>query len=272
MRLNSIDTIVKGELLRHNLSIHYYIQRAYLALRFLRTINFDSAFFIKTITVPIINGKVAIPPDFVGLVRIGVANGSYLKELAPDDNLITYDGAVSSTPEENSSGSYYYPNTNKYGENLGGYFGYSHVSQDSYKIIYEENQILINNGVYANAPATVDLSWDTAATIMTLASTDVYDTDGGELLLQYTTDGMSKGVPYEADTSDLAVYVHPYGVDAMISYIDWKIASEGNRFVSRELRGDYYNELRKYRARINPLTGLMIKRSLRKHYGASIKN
>ncbi len=242
MNVYNIDTIVKGELLRHNLSIHYYIQRAYLALRFLRSINFDSAYYIKTETLTVTDNKITLPSDFVGLVRLGIKNGQYLDELAPDNKLLS--NTDTAVEEGDGTYAYWYPNINKYGENLGGYFGYSHLSGSSYKILLEENKILINNKV-----------------------SNVED----EVVLQYHSDGMTSGLPY-VDTPDLAVYIHPYAVDAMIAYIDWKTAVEGNRFVSRELKQEYFNELRKYRARINPLTMLQVKRSLRKHYHASPKN
>jgi len=241
MNLYNIDTVVKGELLRHKLSIHHYIQRAYLALRFLRSINFDSAYYTKTVTLSITANKVTLPVDFVGVVRLGIKNGQFLTRLEPDANLLSNTDAAA---EDVDGVGFWYPNINKYGQNLGGYFGYSHVSQNSYKILFEENKILINNEVTA---------------------------DETEIVLQYITDGLNVGVPYE-ESQDLAVYIHPYAFDALVAYMDWKISSEGNRFVSRELKQEYYNELRKYRARINPTTANMIKRSLRKSYHAAPKN
>ena len=247
MRLYKLDTILKGELLGHGLSIHYYVRRAYLALNFLRSINFDSAYFVTTVVSTITENKIDIPADFVGLVRIGVKNGQYVESLSPNAALIDNTLEVTEAEEPVYGFSYWYPNVNKYGENMGGYFGYSLVNENSYKILYEENKILIN----ANVSSVTD-----------------------EVVLQYHTDGLITGVPYDEDAvdNDTAVFIHPYATEALRTYVDWQLSTDDRRLDSALKEKRYYNELRKYRARINPITALMIKRSLRQFYKASPKN
>lgn len=243
MKLNKIDTIIKGELLGHGLSIHHYVRRAYLALNFLRSINFDSAYFITTTTETVVDNTIDIPNDYVGMVRIGVKNGQYIEQLAPNAGLID-NIVVASESEPVYGSSYWYPNVNKYGENMGGYFGYSLVNENSYKVLFEDNKILIN----ANVVAVSD-----------------------EIVLQYHTDGLVTGTPYEEEANLTDIFIHPYAIDAMRTYIDWWLSMDDSRLDSREKEKRYYNELRKYRARINPTTALMIKRSLRQFYKASPK-
>jgi len=243
MQTYKIDSIVKGTLLKENKSIHYYIPRAYLALEFLRSINFDSAYFIKKVVLTATDNKIAIPDDFVGLVRLGVKNGQRLERLGEDRSLIDNDETYNPDEQEVSGIVYWYPSVNKYGESFGSHFGYSAVSQRSYKVMLEENKILINNTVTA---------------------------EDDEFYLEYHSDGMSTGTPYLESTND--VYIHPYAVDALIAYIKWKLSENGNRFTARELERKYYNQLRLYRARLSNLTDLDIKRSLRRYYFGSPKN
>lgn len=259
MKMYEIDTIVKGELLRHGLSIHHYVKKAYLALQFLRSINFDSAYFIKVTTLTFINGKATLPSDFVGVVRIGYANGQYLERLSANDQLVGeastitgdygddygddyFTGTDSAYGALVTGGGWWYPNTNKYGENLGGYFGYSNVSEKSYKLLLQENKIYVNENM-------VDET----------------------IIMEYMTDGLSQ-LPYEDEEAVPIIYIHPYAVDAMKAYIDWMESQDGNRFVNKELKSQYYNELRKYRARMFSIDADQIRRSLRRAYYASPKN
>lgn len=244
MKLYKLDTQIKAELLRNGLSIHHYVRRAYLSLRFIRSMNFDSAWIVKTVTLEVTSNKIVIPDEFVGVVRIGFQNGQRVESLAPDNTLISNTDVY--TDDEETGTVYWYPNYNKYGENLGGYFGYSIASPNSYQILPEENKILINNELV---------------------------TDGDEVVLQYITDGMALG-RQDADGEIVSpiMYVHPYMIDALNAYIDWQLPNSDNRFVNREAKADYYNELRKWRARNNPLTADMIKNSLRRRTVASPKN
>lgn len=240
MRLYKVDTIIKGELLKKGLSIHSYVKRAYLAMRFLKSINFDSAYYIKTATLDITDNKITLPDDFVGVARIGISNGQYMETLTPDQKLLNTNDAA---PNDTYGGIYWYPNYNAYGENLGGYFGYSMLSSHGYKILFEENKIYINNNITS---------------------------ENDSVVLQYHTDGMEAGavgypVPYGT------MYIHPYAHDALCAYMDW-MAGDSSRLNDQLLERRYYNELRKYRARIRPLTPQMIKNSLRGNYHAGIKN
>ena len=241
MKLYKLDTIIKGELLRHGLSIHHYVKRAYLGLQFLRTVQLDSAIFIKTATLTITDNKVTIPEDYVDFVRIGIPNGQYVTRLSPDQNL--YDGT---SVDEDSLGdtTYWYPRINKYGENTGGYFGFQWENQSTFKVLHSEGKILLNDNVVN-------------------AATD------GTILLQYITDGLASSRPDSTGAAEPSIiYVHPFAVDALRAYVDAESAKDGNRFVSRELEQKYYNELRKYRARVSGITIGMIKNSLRKRSGA----
>ena len=251
MKLYKVDTIIKNELGGQGLPIHFYARRAYLAMKFLRSINFDSAFIIKTKVYDYpADNIIALPDNYVGVVKIGVRTGEYLKELAPDNHLFN---TIEIVPPETVADpviehDYYYGNgtayvnVNMFGENTGGYYGVRIVDRNSYKESISASKIILNSSV-AN-----------------------YES---KIILQYITDGTTGGSPTGLDDGHL--YVHPYAVDAMTSYINWMTASEGNRFVSRELRNEYYNELRKYRARINPLTKQMIIRSIRYNTHAAQK-
>ena len=239
MKAYKIDTIVKGILLKENLSIHHYIRRAYLALDFLRSINFHSTYYITKTTLTATDNKITLPDDFVGLVRIGVKNGQRLERLGADQTLVDNDETYDE--DEVTGVVYWYPSVNKYGEGFHGYFGYSSLSSKSYKILYEENKILINN-------------------MVTSEDTEFY--------LEYHTDGLITGTPYSESATD--VYIHPYAHDALVAYIKWKMSS--GRFDYRDNKKEYYNQLRIYRASINGLTDLEIKRSLRRYYFGAPKS
>lgn len=255
MKLYNVDTVIKGELLKKGLSIHHYVKNAYLAMRFMRSINFDSAYYIKTVTLTITDNKVDLPSDFIGIARIGIPNGQYVQELAPDQKLLNNDSPAPSDSEPVSGYSYWYPNYNKYGENLGGYFGYSILPSEGYKILFEDDQIYINNTLTSGIT---------------------------EILIQYHTDGISSGTPFDisrasidppptGESTSTSIYIHPYAYDAMCAYMDW-MSGDSSRLNDQLLEKRYYNELRKYRARIRPLTTKMIRHSLRGNYHASIKN
>lgn len=249
MKLYTVDGIIKSELIRHGLTIHDYVRRAYLALRFLREINFDSAFTFKYNFQGIEENTYTydLPDDFVGEAVVGIRTGQFLKKLSPDHRLfndIELDTEFD-LPEAGQFGyygaSYWYPSTNWNGEDTGGYYGVSLIPTDTYKI--EGNKIIFNNNVIDNNVGNV-------------------------FIVKYISDG----IEYNSDGGVGHIYVHPYATEAMISYIDWKMSSEGNRFVNRELKSEYYNELRKYRARINPITIKQLKESFRSRSYLSIKS
>lgn len=241
MKLYNIDTHIKAELMSKGLSIHHYVKKAYLAIKFLREINFDSAYYIKADTLTITDNKITLPDDFVGVVRIGIKNDQYVRELAPDMRLV--DNSSVAEEETIYGYRYWYPNINKYGENRGGYYGYTRLEEFTYKVLREDNKILINNKIAA---------------------------DNDEVLLEYISDGLATGTPYGAD--DGILYVHPYALEAMNAFIDWQCMDNRERFAKKEARQYYYNQLRLYRARINPLTVKTIAMILRESYLATPKN
>lgn len=241
MKLYKVDTLIKNSLFGKQLSIHHYGRRAYLAMQFIRTLNFDAAWTVKTTVLTITANKIALPADYVGVSRLGIQNGQYLEELAPNNKLFNND----EDPAEAEYGdAYWYPNINKYGENLGGYFGYGLTNPNSYKVLPSENKILIGNDVAAG-----------------------FDT----IVLEYVTDGLESGRQDTNDPEPSIIYMHPYATDAMYAYIEWQLPVS-NRLSNQNSERHYYNELRKARARLNPITATMIKRSLRKNYGAHPKN
>lgn len=245
MKLYKLDTVIKNELLGRGLSIHYYVQRAFWAINFLRTIEFDSAFFFKTVSLTITNNYITLPEDFLGIVRLGVQNGQYLETLEPDNKLIPVTTAGSDDDDAFYGYNYWYPNINEKGENLGGYFGYTLKSPNSYKLVAEDGKIYINNRVTGGVASVI---------------------------LIYSTDGLEpiRRDDLPADNGDM--YIHPYAIDALRAYSDWQQNQGAGRLNDQLLEKRFWNEVRKYRARINPITANMLRRSSRQHNSASIKS
>jgi hypothetical protein len=82
MRFTTLDTIVKGALIKKQYPIHFYIQFLYFATRALEELHFDSLQNVKTVKLTADdNFSITVPCDCMDIVKFGVPNGQFVRQL-----------------------------------------------------------------------------------------------------------------------------------------------------------------------------------------------
>jgi hypothetical protein len=190
-----------------------------------------------------------IPHDAVGIVRVGVQAGQFIRPLVEKstfNNLANFDTSSMTqinypSPQEDTdiwgvfinSGL----NTNDNGENVGGYFGLGvGVEPDTYKIIPERGIIQLNSMLAQSV-----------------------------IVLEYVGDG---------SFSNSFSKVDPYAQKAIEAYMDWQYKLHSRTYnmgESEQAKKIFDREQEKLRARKNNLTPEKVLRIINRHSKASIK-
>lgn len=252
MKLYTLDNLVRSALMDRGYPMHWYLQFLKYGIDAVRMLNFDVIQNVKSVRLTVNSyGACTLPCDFVDYIRVGVENGEYITPFGEKDSfnrLNKYDSngnKVKYGDIEASSGilpadweGFWYTNyTNDKGEHLGRIFNNFSTFRDSFQVVRERNEIQL------------DVSYT-----------------GSTITMDYITDGL---------TSDSTTAIHPYAHDCIVAYIFWKMKEHGRQYnmSERELaKGEFYNQLRLLKGRMNNIDINMIRRSLAKGYGPVIKN
>jgi len=250
MIFTNIDTVVRRWLLERNLPIHFYAEGLFHSTSAIRELSFDTLKIVNTSNLPInSDGSVDLPGDFVDDISLSIPSSGTLIPLAKQDwitplrihdsetGLFVSPNEVTSSTNVNlfygfPSSWIYYWNIDDYGSFTGRRFGAHGGSMRGYRIIKERRQIQL---------------------------TDSFN--GDSVVLQYISDGQS---------SDNATQVDTLATRAIQTWIDWQFSPSKTSKDSMEAR-TFYNEKRRLRSLLNPLTKTDIQNVIRSAYTASIK-
>ena len=252
MKTYTLDNIVRSALLDKGYSMHWYLQFLKYGIDGLRMLNFDVLQNVKSVRLPVNSYKaVTLPCDFVDYIRIGDELGQYimpwgekesfnrLNKFDANGNKIAYGDieAVNGLLPADWEGFWYTNYVNDKGEHLGRIFNNFSSFRNSFEIIRERNEMQL----------------DTSYT-------------GTEITMDYLTDGL---------TADASSAIHPYAIDAITSYIFWKMKEHSRQYNMGEraaAKEEFYNQLRLLKGRMNGMDVNQIRRSLAGGYGPVIRN
>lgn len=232
----TIDQIVRSTLGDRGETNHLYSSYMRFAIKGYREFNYDHALEIKTESLAMTAyNAVNLPCDFVDWVKIGVPVGDRILRLSPgsDINLINTtddDGDETTNISANEvdfgyddyyehQGEWYGLYFNARGENLGRNFGNGGSTGGQFVIKKDREQIQF----------TSDINCD-------------------NIYLEYITDGINPSG---------GTLVHKYAQSTIEAFIHWQVAKFKFGAASNEaqaLKQEHYNQLRIYKARVNPLT------------------
>ena len=248
MRWSSLDTIVKGLLIKQGKPIHFYMQYLKYACDAVRELNFDTLRSIHCEELTVTEYKaIILPCKFVDWVRVGVKVDDKVKRLAqsttlnrlnayddegnkiPIPNTVTTDETI---PAYSPVSDYWYNN------NRGGIFN-NRPDWSDYKFKYlpERSEIQFNN----------DFPYET-------------------VVLEYIGDGMD---------GDAATQVDTYAIDTIESYIayQYELHNRNSSIGVIDYRKNVYDKAHRIlRARKSGLSREDILDSVRKGYSATYKN
>lgn len=170
MVLNTMDWVVRNELLKRSYPLHFYLQMLLYGCEILSELHMDTLKVTTPHLLPVNSyGAVDLPNGTSDVVSVGIKVGQYVKPLIPDDsinslnnfdsdfNIIRYDEPVTVQESDQSviyingwQGTTWYgfSPVNQYGEQLGRFFGFGNQGEPyTYKWIPERNQIQLNEGL-----------------------------------------------------------------------------------------------------------------------------
>tara|TARA_R110002020_G_scaffold24921_2_gene81296 strand:- start:10 stop:729 length:720 start_codon:yes stop_codon:yes gene_type:complete len=238
MQVENIDNVVKSALFTCGKSIHYYIQFLHYALKCVQELNYDSLKNIKSVEITLASDNTAtLPTDYVDWCKVGFATNQFISILGQNGDFSRLAQTSNSSDDTlHDLTAFFYNVTNRYGEHKGQVYGIGNDNQISFKVLPERDLIQVDQRFTKDS-----------------------------IILEYITDGTS---------TTSTTLVHPYAAQTIEDYIFWKYKANNrkyNRFDARIARDEYYDQLRRLRARMNPLTVTDIVRSLRSGYKMSIK-
>lgn len=252
MIYTTVDIICRRWLLEKSLPIHFYSEALFHTSTAIRELCYDTLQIINSATLPVGSyGEVELPDDFVDDLSVCSPVSGALAPLPKQDYLTpirihsTVDGQFVPYPNQTNdtnnpnvfygfpSQFNYYWNVNDYGEFTGRRFGGHGGTAQGYQIFKERRQIQMTNGFI-----------------------------GGAVTLLYISDGQSV---------DNASQVDVLAIRCIQSWIDWMRSPNSTVKDSAEAR-TFYNEKRRLRTLLNPLTRIDIINVLREGYTAGIKN
>jgi hypothetical protein len=245
MALNiNIDSIVRRNLAKRRLPLHYYGPMLVMAKDVLEELHFDSLQKTKIIEITLDSNKQGdLPVDFVDEVIVGFEVGDKVRPLGFSDQL---NKKTTSDPFEQAADIY----------SLGTGLGVSGILLESYY-----NEYLGYNGRNFGRPVTFTDSY----TILR---------DTGKIRLDNKTEITKIHLVYltlPEKISNKSV-IHPFAKKALDTGIDWEWAKYNKDKDQMLRRADFYNERRIVNARKNKMTTTEIKRAVRKSFMLAIKN
>lgn len=251
MIVTNLDIIVRRWLLERSIPIHYYAEGLYHAASAVRELSYDTLNVVNWANlITDDTGSVSLPDDFVDDVSLCLPTGQALAPLPKQDWITpirihdtTSGEFVSYTQDaQNADGAVnffglptnwsYYWNVNDYGEFTGKRFGAHGGTTQGYKVIKQSRRIQLTESLI-NTPVT----------------------------LIYIGDGQSA---YNASQID------PMSIRAVHSWIDWMSSPNKSIKDSAEAR-TFYNEKRRLKILLNPITKADITNIIRNAYTATIK-
>lgn len=232
MRVTTLDTIVKGLLIKKQYPIHFYIQFLYLSTRAFEELHFDTLNNIQTKKLTANEfGEIDLPCDCMDIVKVGLPSGQYVRNLYQRDginSLANYDSNDNQIPYGQDSFDLHildnmlfknyliYPFDNR---GLRFYGMGANDDTQSFKYAPERNKILLNQSVGEKT-----------------------------IILQYMTDGTD---------ADNATMVDPRAKATIESYVLWQY-KEGSRAYNEgereRAKQQFQSEHARLRARKNSMT------------------
>jgi len=251
MILSNLDTVTRRWLLERNLPIHYYADGLFHSATAVRELSYDTLQIINSANLLVNNyGAIDLPDDFVDDLSVCVPYSGILSPLPKQDLLTpirihdTTTGEFTPYPnQENTTGLpnvyygfpnqwQYYFNVNEFGEQTGRRFGSHGGTAQGYKLFKERRQIQLT-------PSFIDT----------------------QVTLLYISDGQR---------ADNASQVDVLAIQCIQAWMDWKTSPSRSIKNSQEA-ATFYNEKRRLRSLLNPMTKADVVNVLRNSYTAGLK-
>lgn len=232
MRVTTLDTIVKGLLIKKQYPIHFYIQFLFLATRAFEELHFDTLNNIQTVKLTANEfGEVELPCNCMDIVKVGVPSGQYVR------NLYQREG-INSLPNYDSN-----DNQVLYGQSDFDLKILDNIFFRNYLIYPFDNRGLRFYGLGSN-DETQSFKYVPERNKIVLDQSIGHK----EIIAQYITDGTD---------ADNATMVDPRAKATIESYVMWQYKessrayNEGEKERAKQL---FQSDHARLRARKNPLT------------------
>jgi len=250
MLLSNLDIICRRWLLERGLPIHYYCEALFHSATCIQILTQDTLQIINAANLPTdATGSADLPDDFDEDLSVCIPVGQALIELPKQDWItplrihdttsgafVPYNELVEDEGETSFFGftgawSYYW-NIDAYGGFTGRQFGSTGGTNIGYKILKQQRRIQMTEGFIDS-----------------------------NIVLLYVSDGQRADSASQVDTK---------AGETVKAFIDWKRSPNRSNEYSPEARS-FYNQKRRLRTLLNPLTKTDIINIFRKSYTASIK-
>lgn len=252
MVLSTLDIIVRRWLLERNLCIHFYSEALFHGATCIQILTQDTLQIVNSANLPVDEtGNVTIPDDFDDDLAVCIPSWQGLINLPKQDWITplrihdTSSGAfvpyteIEDTEDNGfpffgfgSAWSYFW-NVDSYGSFTGRNFGGNGGTDLGYQVFKQQRRIQLTEG---------------------LSDTSV--------VLLYISDGQSVDSASQVDTK---------AGQTIKSFIDWQRSPNAANEKSPEGR-TFYNQKRRLKTLLNPMTPTDIINQLRRSYTATIKN
>ncbi len=246
----TLDSLLRRDLAIKSLPLHYYVPRYIMARWVLDELHFDALHKIKTVVVtPNAGDMIDLPADCVDVIDLVSEVADKVKPLGINDAInprLNQDTGVD-IPFEGSSGLLTFEAVSY---NLG-----SQILENFYD----------QNGNYRGRAfgRTMDFTGGYKV-LRDLGKIRVDNRDGGtSYLLIYLS------LPEKVSNQSV---IHPYAKSTLLAGINWKFEESQKSKMTDYFRNEYYNELRKLKARMNPTDVTELVRVMRQNFRLSFKN
>lgn len=240
----TIDAIIRRHLALNRLPLHYYVPMLVIAKQGLEEMHFDTLGKVKIAVLTVTAANEAVLPDgYVEAIMIGVETGDKVRAIGMNNTI---------NPKDNA-GAAFEESADQYSVGQG-------FPDDEYIDSFYDEYGHFKGQQYGRV-----LTWSDSFTINRDLGIIRVDNkfEGDEIFLMYLS------MPEKVTNKSV---LHPFAQRALSEYIGWQKAvyfKEGNLIQYK--RNEYYNELRKLRARLNPLTTVEIKRAVRRNINLAVK-
>lgn len=240
----NIDSIIRRNLAMRKLPLHYYSPVLVMAKRGLDEMHFDTLQKVKfeTVSIDPTTFTAVLPTDCVEIIWVGLQIGDKVRPIGNNQRLnSSTDEALEVRPDlydygssYNSTGLILETAFSNYLGYTGRNFGRPVTFTDSYTVNRTENFIRLDNKSLED-----------------------------ELLICYIS------LPEKVSNRSV---IHPFAQQSLNSWIDWQWARYNGDKDQELRRRDFFNDYRILRARMNKLTTIEIKRTVRNKFGLAVKN
>lgn len=252
MIFSTLDITVRRWLLERGLPIHFYPEGLFHAATCIPILTQDTLQIINAANLPVNDyGACQLPDDFDEDLAVCIPAGQALVELPKQDWITplrrhdTTSGLFvpyNDLPDDQEDDTYfgltgnwsYYYNVDSYGSFTGRQFGANGGTDVGYQIFKQRRQIQMTEGFIG---------------------------DEGNIVLLYISDGQSVDSASQVDTK---------AGETIKAFIDWKRSPNAANEKSPEGK-TFYNQKRRLKTLLNPLTRADVINTLRNSYTASIK-